>query len=52
MINIRRALSKTSKKYSSQYYNVETYEVLISNLLDNFDKHNQQQDKHYGCNNK
>ena len=27
--------------HSSKYYNVESYETIIKDLLDNFDKHNQ-----------
>ena len=27
--------------HSSKYYNVETYEIILKDLLDNFDKHNE-----------
>jgi hypothetical protein len=37
--------------HSSKYYNVETYEIILEDLLNRYDKHNQ--DKHwYNKNNK
>ena len=39
-IRISENLWKSFVQHSRRYYNVESYEIILSNLLDDFDKHN------------
>ena len=40
-IKISEPLYQRLREHSSKYYNIESYETILGNLLDCFDKHNQ-----------
>ena len=44
-MKISGSLYQRFLEHSSKYYNTETYETILEDLLDSFDKHNQ--DKHW-----
>ena len=48
-IKISEQLYERFVQHSRKYYNVETYETILENLLDCFDKHNE--DKRWWNNN-
>ena len=40
-IRISEELYQRFREHSSKYYNIETYETILEDLLDCFDKHNE-----------
>jgi hypothetical protein len=41
IIRISEPLYEKFKEHSQKYYNIETYETILENLLDCFDKNNE-----------
>ena len=44
---ISEELYEKLKEHSSKYYDIEPFETIIGNLIDDFDKHNQDNNRWY-----